>query len=35
MKKVVVSILILILFIGYYYISKYTGFAIPCIFFMN
>ena len=32
MKKVVVSILILILFIGYYYISKYTGFTIPCIF---
>lgn len=32
MKKAVVSILILILFIGYYYISKYTGFTIPCIF---
>ena len=32
MKKIVVSILILVLFICYFYISKYTGFAIPCIF---
>lgn len=32
MKKVVVTFLIFTLFIGYYYISKYTGFAIPCIF---
>lgn len=32
MKKVVLSILGIILFISYYYLSKYTGLYIPCIF---
>ncbi len=32
MKKVVIFIVALLLFIFYFFLSKYTGFYIPCIF---